>query len=128
MLRIAFIFAVLIVAARPNAAAAEDAQPRQQAIQFGHQILPILSGHCFQCHGPDARQRQADLRLDEEASAKQARDGGAAIVPGKSEASEVFRRIVSPDPDERMPPEEANRPLSADQIALVKRWIDEGAV
>lgn len=127
MLRIAFIFTILIVAARPNAAAADDAQPTQQPIQFGRQILPILSGHCFQCHGPDARQRQADLRLDEEASAKQARDGGAAIVPGKTEASEVYRRIVSPDPDERMPPDEANRPLSAEQIALVKRWIDEGA-
>lgn len=97
------------------------------AVHFGRQILPILSNHCFQCHGPDAGQRQADLRLDEEADAKRGRDGGAAIVPGRSDASEIYRRITSSDVDERMPPADFNRPLTPEQVALLKNWIDAGA-
>jgi mono/diheme cytochrome c family protein len=114
---------MLLLAGIAGGRAAADDRP----IDFGRQILPILSDHCYQCHGPDANQRQADLRLDEEAGAKEASDGAAAIVPGNSDASELYRRIVSPDPDERMPPADSNRQLSAAQIVLLKRWIDEGA-
>ncbi|HVA50059.1 MAG TPA: PSD1 and planctomycete cytochrome C domain-containing protein [Pirellulales bacterium] len=128
MLRIAFACTALIFAPLPfGATASEAASPAAQPVHFGRQILPILSNHCFQCHGPDAKQRQADLRLDDEASAKQVREGHAAIVPGKSEASELYRRIAVADADERMPPADFQRPLSAEQIALLKRWIDEGA-
>ncbi|HET6882243.1 MAG TPA: PSD1 and planctomycete cytochrome C domain-containing protein [Pirellulales bacterium] len=127
MHRIAFAFALLVLGISPAVALAADGPgPTEQPVHFGRQILPILSDHCFQCHGPDARQRQADLRLDDEAKAKQSRDA-AAIVPGNSQASEVYRRMVAVDLDERMPPPDANRPLTPEQVALVKRWIDEGA-
>jgi mono/diheme cytochrome c family protein len=128
MLRIAFSCTLLILAVWQADAAAEDATSlAAPPVHFGRQILPILSDHCFQCHGPDARQRQADLRLDDEANAKQTRDGTAAIVPGNSDASELYRRTVAADPDERMPPPDFKRPLTPEQTALIKRWIDEGA-
>src|SRR4029077_14788851 len=73
-------------------------------IRFDRDILPILSDNCFQCHGPDEKKREADLRLDLEESAKQLKDGKGAVVPGKSGASELVRRILSADADEVMPP------------------------
>jgi mono/diheme cytochrome c family protein len=128
MPRLAFVCVVATLLLKPAWAAADDSARGGPAVHFGRQILPILSDRCFQCHGPDARQRQADLRLDDELAAKKLpRDGAAAIVPGHSETSELYRRIASTDPDERMPPADSRPPLSADEIRLVKRWIDEGA-
>jgi hypothetical protein len=68
-------------------------------VSFDEQIKPILSDRCFVCHGPDAKNRQAELRLDREADAK-----NYAVIPGKPDESELFRRITSEDPEERMPP------------------------
>lgn len=93
-------------------------------VDFSRDILPILSDNCFQCHGPDAKNRKAKLRLDEEKPAK-ARDG--VIVPGKATESELYRRLIATEPNEIMPPPKTNRKLSAAQIALVKRWLDQGA-
>jgi hypothetical protein len=92
-------------------------------VQFSRDIQPILADNCYHCHGPDAKNRKAKLRLDDEAAAK-----ANVVVPGKSGDSELYRRIASTDPDERMPPPHANRKLTAAQVQLVKRWIDEGAV
>ena len=90
-------------------------------INFDTQIRPILSQTCFACHGPDAKQRQADLRLDLAA--------GLASVTNKSESKKnsLIQRITSSDPDLRMPPEDSNRELSAKQIQLLKQWVREGA-
>ena len=96
-------------------------------VDFNRDVLPILSDACFQCHGPDVKKRAAELRLDEEASAKLVRDGTAAIKPGDSAASELFKRITSKDPDLRMPPRKAGRQLTAAEIDVLKRWIDSGA-
>ncbi|MBL8829334.1 MAG: PSD1 domain-containing protein [Planctomycetaceae bacterium] len=98
-----------------------------EPVNFSREILPILSDKCFHCHGTDDKTRGGDLRLDDETAAKRNRDGSAAIVPGQSTMSELVRRITSTDADERMPPPKSNRSLSAEQIALLKRWIDEGA-
>ena len=98
-----------------------------EPVDFGRQILPILSDNCFKCHGPDEANRQTELRLDQEESAKRLVDGKAAIVPGRSHASELFRRISSSDPDQRMPPPDSNLKLTAEQINLIERWIDESA-
>ena len=105
------------------AVAARGAAPAP--VDFGREVLPILSDHCFACHGPDARARKAELRLDVKEGALRSKD--PIIVPGRSAESELYARIASDDPDERMPPPAFRRPLSAAQIATVKRWIDEGA-
>ncbi|HVS17946.1 MAG TPA: PSD1 and planctomycete cytochrome C domain-containing protein [Planctomycetota bacterium] len=97
-------------------------------VRYGRDIRPILSDRCFRCHGPDEAQRRADLRLDGFEGATAPRADGAAIVPGDARASELWRRVTSDDPDEAMPPEESHKArLSADELALVRRWIDAGA-
>lgn len=93
------------------------------AIEFNRDIRPILSNHCFQCHGADKGTREADLRLDvrEDAIA------GKAFVPGDSHGSALVERILATDADVRMPPADANKPLTEKQIELLKRWVAEGA-
>lgn len=97
------------------------------SIDFSRDVLPILSDNCFQCHGPDENTREADLRLDEEANAKLLRGDYAVIVPGDSAASELVRRITADDESLRMPPADFQRQLTPEQIAVLTRWIDEGA-
>ena len=94
---------------------------------FRNDILPILSEHCFQCHGPDEKARKAKLRLDTKEGAFEIKDGIAIIAPGKSQESALYRHIASSDPDEIMPPPSLKRPLSNSQIEMLKRWIEEGA-
>ncbi len=96
-------------------------------VDFSREVLPILSDACLQCHGPDEKRREADLRLDDETSAKRVKDGVATIRPGKSAESELIRRILSKDPDLQMPPPKSARKLSAAEIETLKRWIDDGA-
>jgi hypothetical protein len=95
---------------------------RQQP-RFDAEIRPILSEHCFQCHGTDAAARAADLRLDQRASAIER----GAIVPGDSARSGLIARVHAEDPSEVMPPPRVHRPLDARQKGLLARWIDEGA-
>jgi hypothetical protein len=92
-------------------------------LDFGRDILPILSENCFFCHGTDAKQREADLRLDtfEGATANH------AIQPGKPDESELVRRVFSTDHDEVMPPPKSNRKLTDAQKQLLKQWIEQGA-
>ncbi|MEX0819185.1 MAG: PSD1 and planctomycete cytochrome C domain-containing protein [Pirellulaceae bacterium] len=98
-----------------------------EAVDYNRDIRPILSDICYKCHGPDEAERQADLRLDIQADAFANRDGNAAIVAGQSDASQLYLRLVAEDPDERMPPADSLKELSAAQIDLFKRWIDQGA-
>ncbi|RMG41183.1 MAG: DUF1553 domain-containing protein [Planctomycetota bacterium] len=93
-----------------------------RTIRFNAQIRPIFAEFCLECHGPDASRREADLRLDVESIAKQ-----SVIVPHKPEDSELYRRLTTSDPDERMPPAETGKRLSADQIRLIRDWIAAGA-
>ncbi|REJ87154.1 MAG: DUF1553 domain-containing protein [Planctomycetota bacterium] len=111
----------LLVAYLPISSRADDAP------SFSRDVLPILSDKCFKCHGPDEAQRAADLRLDEEASAKRSENGLTIVVEGDSGASELFRRITSSDPAEVMPPADSNLSLTAGEIELIRRWIDSGA-
>jgi hypothetical protein len=90
---------------------------------FQFEVRPILAKNCFACHGPDEAHREADLRLDER---KVAVESGA-IVPDKPDDSELVRRIRSDDPDERMPPAETGRQLSAAEIQTLREWIAGGA-
>jgi hypothetical protein len=93
-------------------------------VDFARDVLPILSDNCFQCHGPDAQTRQADLRLDLKEVALRAES--PVIVPGESANSELIRRL-SADEDERMPPPSTKKRLSVAQIDVLRRWIDQGA-
>ncbi|GJQ30935.1 MAG: cytochrome c [Phycisphaerae bacterium] len=114
--------------AGPDNPPAASVVPRADRIRYDRDIRPLLSDRCFLCHGTDAAARQANLRLDDPASAAAPRERGAAIVPGNPSASTLLKRLASHDPDEVMPPPTSTkRPFSADEIALVRRWIDEGA-
>lgn len=104
-------------------------QLRAEDVSFNRDIAPILAAKCYQCHGPDPEQRQAGLRLDDRSVAVSEQDSGTvAIVPGDGEQSELVRRLLSND-DDRMPPIDSKAvPLSDDEVWLVRKWIDEGAV
>ena len=93
-----------------------------ETIRFNRDVRPILS-NCFYCHGPDPKHREADMRLD-------TRDGAlaTAIVPGKPDESPLIERVTSSADDTRMPPPASKKArLSAEQIAILRRWIEQGA-
>src|SRR5688500_14780363 len=101
-----------------------------ETVSYNFHIRPILSDKCFACHGPDARTRKAGLRLDVRDGAiaeLQESPGKHAIVPGAAARSELFHRIVSADPDFRMPSKASNKTLSALEKAMLVRWIEQGA-
>ncbi|AGA31165.1 DUF1553 domain-containing protein [Singulisphaera acidiphila] len=95
------------------------------AVDFSRDVLPILSDKCFRCHGPDAGTRKADLRLDLAEGALRKKD--PVIVPGKSDESELIIRIKSQDAEETMPPPKSNLTLNAREVAILERWVDQGA-
>ena len=98
-------------------------------VTFNAHIRPIFSDKCFACHGFDQKKRESDLRLDtpEGAYAKLKESKGHAIVPGKPEESDVWKRIVTTDPEELMPPDDFHKPISKHERSLIKRWIEQGA-
>lgn len=92
-----------------------------EALEFNRDIRPILSEHCFQCHGPDAEARKGDLRLDDAAAARRVLKGN------DSSQNELLKRILSVDADERMPPADSKKPLSDEQKRILARWVGEGS-
>ena len=113
---------VLIFATHASAA-------KKQPVDFIRDIKPILSDRCFNCHGPDANNRQADLRLDlkEEALAAITFDGNPVIRAGRANKSELIKRIHSDNPDFKMPPAESKLELTDEEIELLTRWVEQGA-
>lgn len=130
---VAAALAAMVATARTHSSPATAAVHFDEAgagepVRYARDIRRLLSDRCFQCHGPDAAARRADLRLDDPASAFAARPDGAAIVPGNPGASELWKRITTTDPVLAMPPPGANkRPLSDDEKALIRAWIEQGA-
>ena len=97
-------------------------------VDFNRQVRPILAEHCYQCHGPDEAKRKAGLRLDQpEGAAQRLKSGVRAVVPGRAAESRLLEVITSADPDEHMPPASTGKQLSADQVSVLRRWIEEGA-
>jgi len=130
--RRAVVLAALAVAfvVSPRAAAATATAPASAPapVDFGRDILPILSNHCFHCHGPDDADRKGKLRLDTRLGAlAPAKSGAVAVVPGQPAASELIQRLTSPHDDEVMPPRDAKSRPTAAQVELLTRWIAEGA-
>ncbi|MFZ9413215.1 MAG: DUF1549 domain-containing protein, partial [Opitutales bacterium] len=102
-------------------------------VQFNRDIRPLLADNCFHCHGPDPGTRKAGLRLDTEAGFfavrvdKSGKEEPPTIIKGKPDQSTLYQRMLSKDEDEIMPPPETHKTLKPDQIALVRRWIEQGA-
>ncbi|MFN0104416.1 MAG: DUF1553 domain-containing protein [Bryobacteraceae bacterium] len=116
MLRIHF-YRLAAVGAMAGLAAGIFAQTAASRVDFVRDIQPILQSSCEGCHGPKAQMGQ--LRLDARAAAVK------VLVAGKSAESTLYQRVAGTSDQARMPM--GGKPLAADQIALIKRWIDEGA-
>ena len=113
----------IAVAAAAVAACASWRASWGPAPTYNAHIRPILADNCFACHGPDAAQRKAELRLDKRDEAIAA----GAIVPGDAKGSPLVRRIRSEDRDELMPPPSTHKVLDEAQRATLERWIEAGA-
>jgi hypothetical protein len=99
-------------------------------VSYNFHIRPILSDRCFKCHGPDARQRKANLRLDtEQGLYGRLREDSTqrVIVPGEPEMSELYRRISAHDTSTVMPPPSSNLQLASSEVELIRKWIKQGA-
>ncbi len=101
-------------------------------VDFNDHVQPILSEYCYHCHGPDSSTREPKknpLRLDREEFAFLTRKNGqASIIKGDPDASEVIKRIISTDINDVMPPPESHKkPLKPEKVALLKKWIEQGA-
>src|SRR5258707_6636116 len=118
-------------APRGNAVRAETpdgaAAAASRAVSYLREVRPILTQHCFQCHGPDEAARKGKLRLDLKDQAFAERAGKHAIAPGKLEDSLAWQRISTDETGKRMPPEGKAEPLTKKQIATLKAWIEQGA-
>src|SRR5947209_4243406 len=119
--------ALVLPAASVRAAEAGGKADRSDKLEFNRDVRPILSDTCFKCHGFDKKARKADLRLDVADEAFKPRDNGTPIVPGHPEKSEAYQRLVSDDPDEKMPPPKTHLALPAEQVPVGKKWIEQGA-
>ena len=96
-------------------------KPAPLTVNFDRDVLPILSQHCYKCHGPDATKAAAGLRLDSFSS--------LAITKGSPEKSLLIHRVSDKNPGSRMPPEDSGvKPLKANEIAIISQWIRQGAV
>jgi len=112
----------------------ENAQPQgpkkaeDAKVDFNRDVRPILSENCFACHGQDPKQRKAKLRLDTRAGATaELEDLTHAVVPGKPGESEMLDRIVAADSSQKMPPPKTGKTLAPAQIALLRKWVEQGA-
>ncbi len=111
------VSAMLLILVLPGISRGEE-----RVVSYNRDVRPILSENCFLCHGFDKDKREADLRLDTEAGAKE-----SAIVAGDAAASEFFKRITSNDPDDVMPPADSIYKLKPDQVETLRLWIEQGA-
>ena len=97
-----------------------------QTVDYMKEVKPILAGSCYACHG--AIKQKAALRLDTVAMMKEGGDNGAVLVAGKSDDSLILKHIVGAKGFKRMPPEADGESLKPAQVAILKRWIEQGAV
>ncbi len=112
----AAIFVCLLAQGAPPPAVREA-----ERVEFNRDIRPLLAENCFACHGPDRKHTEARLRLDTRGEAEE------VLGAGRPDRSELLRRIASRDREERMPPAKTGKKLDARQIALLRRWIEQGA-
>ena len=107
--------------------AAVGAEALPEKVDYVRDIKPILSNNCYACHGPDAKQTKAGLRLDSfKEATKELKSGERAVVPKDLGESALVYRITAEDVDERMPPADSNKKLNARQVTLLKKWVEQG--
>src|SRR5690606_15663453 len=116
----------------PDESVSTNAPPRlPEEVSFNEHIQPILSEFCYHCHGPDSGTREpknAPLRLDRESDAFSPRENGVpVIIRGKPEESLLVKLIREKDPGKMMPPPESHKTLAAEHIAILEKWIEQGA-
>ncbi len=116
---------LLLTFARVSIAVAAEPTPR---IDYNRQVRSILSNNCYKCHGPDAEERQAELRLDlRDEALKPAESGKPAIIPGNPDASTLVKRIFATKPGSLMPPPKSLKSLTAAEKQILKDWVAQGA-
>ena len=111
----------LVCAAGASAQVAQTPLP-----DYARDVKPLLAQKCFACHG--ALRQESDLRLDAFGLIRKGGDSGAVVVPGKPGESLLLEKVSSDDADVRMPPEGEGERLDEQQLALVRRWIEAGAL
>ncbi len=99
--------------------------PAQTPVDYLREVKPIFAAHCYACHG--AIKQKGSLRLDTVAQLREGGSEGASIQPGKSSDSLLVRRVLGEKGLHRMPPAEEGEALKPAQVALIRKWIDEGA-
>jgi len=106
----------------------EDVSPVPATVEFNRDIRPILSENCYKCHGPDTKTREANLRFDTREGIFAGLDEGRhAVVAGNLAKSELWKRVTSTAKDEKMPPAKSGKKLTPREIALLKKWVEQGA-
>ncbi|MCP4784800.1 MAG: DUF1553 domain-containing protein [Fuerstiella sp.] len=101
---------------------------QEEKVNFGRQIRPLLAEKCFACHGLDGETRSTEFRMDtKDGLFAPLESGGVAIVPGDLDASTIYQRLTTDDMDAHMPPVDAEKQFSKNEIDLVRRWIKQGA-
>ena len=104
------------------ALAAED------RVIFNRDVRPIMAEYCYHCHGPDPGSRKEGIRFDREDGFFGDRDGaGPTVLKGNAEKSPLFTRITTKDEDEVMPPPKEHKTLKPTEVAVIKKWIEQGA-
>ena len=120
-------FLILVLAGHTHGFDNPENAKTDAPISYNRDIRPILSENCFACHGTDAGNREADLRLDLSETAVGKEEDGAAIVVGQPDESLMWQRIIETDPDVVMPPPESKKKLTGEQKQMLRRWIEQGA-
>src|SRR5712672_1916734 len=111
------VFAALLLVIPLARSTESPAAAPSKSIDFNRDIRPIFSENCYACHGPDKNKRKADLRLDTKDGLFSVHDDRPNVIPAKPDQSELFRRITTTDPAERMPDPKSNKKLADRQIA-----------
>src|SRR5436190_5152888 len=125
--RLLCLLCVLCAAAVKSSAAVQGFTV-PETVDFNRDVRPILSENCFFCHGPDKNKRKGNLRLDTREGLFAAIEGKRfPAIAGKPEQSEIYKRITATDDDERMPDPKSGKHLSGYDVAVLKKWIEQGA-
>jgi WD40 repeat protein len=117
-----FVIGTLFAPAGP--ALAGDPPKLNRPVSFIKDVAPILKENCFACH--DSRKRKGKLDMSTYDSLRKGGESDDPITPGQADASTLFLRITAHNAS-RMPPKESGDPLSKEKIAVIERWINDGA-